>query len=232
MNVVVTGASQGIGRAVAERFAAPGVHLFLCSRRMGRTLDWQRVLMERSGCRITTHDADLSRQEGVEAFGHVVKAACESVDVLVNNAGLFEPGNLLEEPEGQLERMLSVNLLSAHRLTRLLVPGMVRRRSGHVFNICSVAALKAYEHGGSYSVSKWALLGFTRNLREELKPHGVKVTAVHPGATMTASWDGSGVEPSRIMEARDVAEMVAASAMLSPQACVEEIVMRPQLGDL
>lgn len=232
MNVVITGASQGIGRAVAERFATMGAHLFLCSRRMGRTLDWQRALMDRHGCRITSHDADLSTPAGVEAFGQAVLAACDSVDVLVNNAGLFEPGNLLEEPEGQLERMLSVNLLSAHRLTRLLVPGMVRRRSGHVFNICSVAALKAYEHGGSYSVSKWALLGFTRNLREELKPHGVKVTAVHPGATMTASWDGSGVEPSRIMEARDVAEMVAASAMLSPQACVEEIVMRPQLGDL
>jgi short-subunit dehydrogenase len=232
MNVVVTGASQGIGRAVAERFAGMGAHLFLCSRRMSRTLDWQRAIMEKHGCRITSHDADLSTQEGVEAFGRVVLEGCESVDVLVNNAGVFEPGNLLEEPEGQLERMLSVNLFSAHRLTRLLVPGMVRRRSGHIFNICSVAALKAYEHGGSYSVSKWALLGFTRNLREELKPHGVKVTAVHPGATMTASWDGSGIEPSRIMEARDVAEMVAASAMLSPQACVEEIVMRPQLGDL
>lgn len=232
MNVVVTGASQGIGRAVAERFAAPGVHLFLCSRRMGRTLDWQRRMTELHGCRITSHDADLSTNEGVDSFGQAVLAGCETVDVLVNNAGLFEPGNLLEEPEGQLERMLAMNLLSAHRLTRLLVPGMVRRRSGHIFNICSVAALKAYEHGGSYSVSKWALLGFTRNLREELKPHGVKVTAVHPGATMTASWDGSGIEPSRIMEARDVADMLATSAMLSPQACVEEIVMRPQLGDL
>jgi short-subunit dehydrogenase len=232
MNVVITGASQGIGRAVAARFAGMGAHLFLCSRHMGRTLDWQRALMEKHGCRITGHDADLSTSDGVGSFGRVVLEGCDAVDVLVNNAGVFEPGSVLDEPEGRLEGMLSLNLLSAYRLTRILVPGMVRRRSGHVFNICSVAALKAYDNGGSYSISKWALLGFTRNLREELKPHGVKVTAVHPGATMTASWDGFGIEPSRIMEADDVAAMVAAAALLSPQACVEEILMRPQLGDL
>jgi len=232
MNVVITGASQGIGRAVAERFAATGAHLVLCSRRMGRTLDWQRGLMAAHGCRITSHDADLSEAEGVAGFGRVVLEACPTVDVLVNNAGVFEPGCVLDEPEGQLERMLSTNLLSAYRLTRMLAPAMVRAGSGHIFNICSVAALQAYANGGSYSVSKWALLGFTRNLREELKPHGVKVTAVHPGATMTSSWAGSGVDPSRIMEAGDVAAMVAACAALSPQACVEDILLRPQLGDL
>jgi len=232
MNVVITGASQGIGRAVAERFAATGAHLVLCSRRMGRTLDWQRGLMAAHGCRITSHDADLSEAEGVAGFGRVVLEACATVDVLVNNAGTGTGPNDGSAKMGQLERMLSTNLLSAYRLTRMLAPAMVRAGSGHIFNICSVAALQAYANGGSYSVSKWALLGFTRNLREELKPHGVKVTAVHPGATMTSSWAGSGVDPSRIMEAGDVAAMVAACAALSPQACVEDILLRPQLGDL
>jgi short-subunit dehydrogenase len=128
--------------------------------------------------------------------------------------------------------MLDINLKSAYHLTRRLLPGMMARRSGHIFNICSVAGLQAYPNGGAYSISKWAMLGFSRNLREELRPHGVKVTAVHPGATLTGSWDGFDIDPSRIMESDDIARMVVASASLSPQACVEDILLRPQLGDL
>lgn len=232
MKVVVTGAGKGIGKAVSERFAAQGAHLFLCSRHMSQTLEWQQALMSRYGCRITSFDADLSEAAGVESFGRMVIAAAEAVDVLVNNAGYFEPGHVLAEEEGALERMLAVNLFSAYRLTRMLAPGMVGRGTGHIFNICSVAALKAYDNGGSYSISKWALLGFTRNLREEMKPHGVRVTAVHPGATLTASWDGFGIDPARLMEADDVAAMIEAAVRLSARACVEDILMRPQLGDL
>jgi short-subunit dehydrogenase len=76
------------------------------------------------------------------------------------------------------------------------------------------------------------LAGFSTNLREEMKSHGIKVTAVYPGAAFTDSWVGSGVDPKRIMEAEDIARMVYAAAHLSPQACVEEIILRPQLGDL
>ena len=104
--------------------------------------------------------------------------------------------------------------------------------SGHIFNICSVASLKAYPHGGSYSISKYALLGFSENLRDELKHTGIKVTAVCPGATYTPSWEGSGVHPHRLMEAEDVAKMLLAAYKLSPQANVDTIVMRPVKGDL
>ncbi len=234
MNIVVTGASKGIGKAVAEAFAQkfPGCHLILCARHMSGTMTWQQELTKNHGCRVTTFDADLSKREGVEVFADQVMAACDAVNVLVNNAGFFEPGSVHDEPEGTLERMLDINLLSAYHLTRRLVPAMKTRRSGHVFNICSVAALQAYPNGGAYSISKWALLGFSRNLREEMKPHGVKVTAVHPGATLTASWDGFDIDPARIMESEDVAAMIVTAAALSPQACVEDILLRPQLGDL
>lgn len=234
MNIVVTGASKGIGKAVAEAFAQrfPGCHLILCARHMSGTMAWQQELTTNHGCRVSAFDADLSKREGVEVFADQVMAACDAVDVLVNNAGFFEPGSVHDEPEGTLERMLDINLLSAYHLTRRLVPAMKTRRSGHVFNICSVAALQAYPNGGAYSISKWALLGFSRNLREEMKPHGVKVTAVHPGATLTASWDGFDIDPARIMESEDVAAMIVTAAALSPQACVEDILLRPQLGDL
>lgn len=195
-------------------------------------MPWQQELTKNLGCRVTSFDADLSKREGIEAFADQVMQACDVVDVLVNNAGFFEPGSVHDEPEGTLERMLDINLLSAYHLTRRIIPGMKVRRSGHVFNICSVAALQAYPNGGAYSISKWALLGFSKNLREEMKPHGVKVTAVHPGATLTASWDGFDIDPARIMESEDVAAMIVTSAGLSPQACVEDILLRPQLGDL
>ena len=232
MNVVVTGASKGIGRAVAEHFAIRGADLFLCSRQMDKTLSWQNELMNRYNCSIVSHNADLGDESQVRDMSVRVLEAFDRVDVLVNNAGQFEPGSIQDEPEGRLEHMLKVNLFSAYHLTRALLPSMTERRSGHIFNVCSVAALGAYPNGGSYSISKWALLGFSRNLREELKPHGVKVTAVHPGATMTGSWEGFPVDPDRIMKADDIASLIVASAELSPQACVEEILVRPQLGDL
>ena len=87
-------------------------------------------------------------------------------------------------------------------------------------------------NGGSYSISKFALLGFSKNLREELKPFGIKVTAVLPGAVMTDSWEGFDNSTKRIMEANDIANLVVAAASLSDQAVVEDIVIRPLLGDL
>jgi short-subunit dehydrogenase len=128
--------------------------------------------------------------------------------------------------------MIQANLYSAYHLTRTVVPSMIAARKGHIFNICSIASLHAYQNGGSYSISKFALLGFSKNLREELKPHHIKVTAVCPGATMTASWEGADIDPSRIMEPADVARMIHTASQLSPMADVEDIIMRPQLGDL
>ena len=127
---------------------------------------------------------------------------------------------------------MAVNVYSAYHLTRAVLPTMIAAKTGHIFNICSIASLNAYANGGSYSITKFALLGFSKNLREELKPHGIKVTAASPGATLSASWDGFEIDPKRIMEAADIAKMVFAVSQLSPQAVVEDIVMRPQLGDL
>jgi len=131
-----------------------------------------------------------------------------------------------------LESQLATNLYSAYHLTRTLLPAMTAQKSGHIFNICSIASLRAYPNGGAYSISKFALYGFSQNLREEMKPHGIKVTAVLPGAVMTDSWAGFDNSQGRIMEAADIANMVYAATQLSPQACVEDIIIRPQLGDL
>lgn len=232
MNIVITGASKGLGKAMAEIFAAGGHTLYLCSRGESGLHETVRQLTHRfpaADIRFTT--ADLSEKVSVEKFAAWVLEHGVP-DILVNNAGQFIPGSIHAEPEGVLDQMLAQNLFSAYHLTRRLLPSMMAKRNGHIFNICSIASLHAYDNGGSYSISKYALLGFTRNLREEMKSFGIKVTAVIPGAAYTASWEGAGIDPARIMTASDIAIMVEAASRLSPQACVEDIVLRPVLGDL
>ena len=233
MNCIITGASRGLGRAIAEQFANRGYDLVLSSRDAVALASAAGELGARyPAIRIYSKAADLGDREQTKRLGQWVVETGVTVDVLVNNAGQFIYGSLYNEEEGVLERLMEVNLYSAYHLTRALLPGMMARKAGHIFNICSIASLKAYHHGGAYGISKYALAGFSANLREEMKDHGIKVTAVYPGAALTDSWAGSGVDPHRIMEAADIARMVFAATELSPQATVEEIVLRPQLGDL
>ncbi len=233
MNCIITGASRGLGKAMAERFAAGGSDLCLCSRDAEKLAATSKELSTRyPAVVIKSHPADLGEKKQVTAFAQWLAANGVTADVLINNAGQFIPGSVHDEPEGALETLMAVNLYSAYYLTRQLLPAMMARRSGHIFNICSVASIKAYPNGGAYSISKYALAGFSANLREEMKPHGIKVTTVYPGAAFTDSWAGSGIDPQRLMTAEDVAEMVFSASRLSPQATVEEILMRPQLGDL
>lgn len=232
MNVVITGASKGLGRAIAEKFAADGHNLFVCSRSEVQLYNMMdEMIMKYPQCSIRAKPADLSDKSQNLAFAEWC-LQYGVPDIVVNNAGLFVPGGVHNEPDGSLEDMIAVNLYSAYHLTRSLLPKMMEAKSGHIFNMCSIASIAAYNNGGAYSISKFALLGFSKNLREEMKPYNIKVTSVLPGAAYTESWSGSGIDPKRIMEANDVAEMVYAASKLSPQACVEEILLRPQLGDL
>ena len=233
MHVIITGATRGIGKAIAAEFAKAGDTLFVCSRKESELYAlMEEFLSAYANCTIYGKAFDLSIREQAVAFGNWILDAGYTPDILVNNAGSYLPGNVSDEPEGFLEKMMAVNLYSAYHLTRCLLPKMKEAGKGHIFNICSVASLNAYPDGGAYSISKFALDGFSKNLREELKPCQIKVTAVYPGATMSGSWSGVNIDSERIMEASDVATMIYAASRLSKQACVEEILLRPQLGDL
>ncbi len=235
MNIVITGASKGLGRAIAEKFAGDkqGHTFFLCARNEETLKTFATELQARfQRTNIHAFACDMAVKKHVIAFAQWIQGFDMPVHILVNNAGQFIPGSIYNEADGALEQMIQVNLYSAYHLTRALLPRMMAAKTGHIFNMCSIASLKAYANGGAYSISKFALAGFSQNLREELKPFNIKVTAVYPGAAYTDSWAGSGVDPKRLMEAGDIAEMVYTASLLSPQACVEEIVLRPQLGDL
>lgn len=233
MNILITGASRGFGYAIAEKFAEAGHSIYLTAKNESRLSDAAVALGKKfQGISIFHKSADLSIKHDVQALVNWFNSQNVMLDILINNAGSFVPGSVYNEPEGSLQSMLDTNLMSAYHLTRLLLPGMIKRKQGHIFNICSVASLQAYQNGGAYSISKFALLGFSKNLREEMKPFGIKVTTVLPGAAFTDSWKGSGVDPKRIMESTDIAQMILSATQLSPQACVEEIILRPLLGDL
>lgn len=234
MLIIITGASKGIGKALAEIFANDNKHtLVLCARNINN-LDNLKSDIENKypSTNVLIQSCDVSKKEDILAFADFILSLKTPVDILINNAGIFIPGSVYNEEEGSLEKMLQVNLLSAYHLTRRLIPQFISQKKGMIFNICSIASFTPYANGGSYSISKFALSGFTKNLREEMKPFGIKVCGVYPGATMSNSWAGSGVEPERIMEADDVAKMVYAATNLSAQAVMEDIVIRPQLGDL
>ena len=232
MNIVVTGASKGIGKAIAEVFCSPANHVFICARDENELAKVAQELTEKKAGAVNFFPADLSDNDEVLKFAAWLLDRKVKIDILVNNAGQFLPGSVYNEPEGTLEKMIAVNLCSAYYLTRALLPGMMKAKSGHIFNMCSIASLQAYNNGGSYSISKFALMGFSKNLRAEMMPYNIKVTAVYPGAVYTSSWEESGIDPLKIMEVKDIANMVHAASMLSPQACVEDIIIRPQHGDL
>lgn len=232
-NIVITGASKGIGKAVAAVFAAEGANLFLCSRNEVQLYNTVAELQTKfSNTNIKAKAFDLSVKEQAIAFGNWVNETAGTTFILVNNAGSFLPGSVFNEEDGLLEKMMAVNLYSAYHLTRVLLPKMMEARAGFIFNICSIASMKAYANGGSYSISKFAMLGFSKNLREEMKPYHIKVSAISPGAILTDSWGDYDNSSHRIMEASDVASIILTAVKLSPAAVVEDIVLRPQLGDL
>lgn len=233
MNAVITGASRGIGKATARIFALNGYDLYLCSRNEENLFQAiEEIKKDFPNISVDGKAFDLGNKQQAQLFGEWANANADTVDVLVNNAGNFIQGNVSDEPDGALEEMISVNLYSAYHLTRILLPKMKAAKTGHIFTLCSIASLAAYPNGGSYSISKFALLGFTKNIRRELQPYGIKVTAIIPGAAYTDSWKGSGVSEQRLMEVNDIAKVIYDATLLSPQAVVEEIIIRPQLGDL
>ncbi len=232
MTAVITGGTKGIGRAIADLLASKGINLFVCSRNESDLKEMKSTIEKNNNAKVYTAVVDMSKKSEVQAFAANILKEVEQVDIIINNAGMFIPGALAEEEDGALEQMINTNLYSAYYLTRALLPGMMNQGHGHIFNMCSIASKIAYPNGGSYSISKFALLGFSKVLREELKEKGIKVTSILPGATWSNSWAGVDLPRERLMEAEDIAIATWGALQMSSSAVVEEIILRPQLGDL
>lgn len=228
-SLVITGGSQGIGLGLLKKFLSMGHPVFTCSRSEEKLLALKQAMPDAP---LFTFKADLSKKAEVLAFADWVCSHGHTLDGLINNAGYFLPGQIQNEAEGVMEAQMESNVYSAYHLTRALLPSFLAQGHGHIFNMCSIASIQAFVNGGSYCISKHALLGFNRVLREELKDQGIKVTAILPGATLTPSWDGVDLPVERFIDVEDLCALVYQCFLTKPSAVVEELLIRPQLGDL
>ncbi|MDH5382064.1 MAG: SDR family oxidoreductase [Cyclobacteriaceae bacterium] len=230
--IVISGGSKGIGKAIIESFAANGFDIATFSRNEKEINNLKKEVEKEYNVSVFVKAIDITNREEVNKFAADVLKLYQHPTVLVNNAGIFTPGQIQNEADGVLEDTMNVNLNGSYYLTRAFLPSMIKAKKGHVFTMCSIASITAYTNSGSYCISKFALLGFNKVLREEMKEHNIKVTSILPGATYTASWEGAGIPEDRFMSSKDIADTVWAAYNLGPQAVVEEIVLRPILGDI
>lgn len=224
--VCITGASRGIGLALANKFHQAGFPLRLHASSEA-SIESLTFRFPEAQC----FAADLSNPEEVQELARQWQSL-EPPHILINNAGTFLPGTIYAEKSGVFETLMAVNLAAPYHLTRAVLPGMMKRKSGVILNMCSIASLQGYPNGGSYCISKFALLGFSKELREELKPYRIKVISMMPGATYTDSWAGSGLPPERFISPEDLAELAFTACTLQSAAVVEDIVIRPLEGDI
>ncbi len=231
--VLITGASQGIGAAIARVFAVElkGVRLALVARN-ARNLRAVAAECAKFGAETATFACDTSDEAAVAKMARGVAKRFGTVDVLINNAGAFTQAKFADTTVAEFDRMIAVNLRSAFLVTRAFLPAMTERRRGDIFFMSSIAGLGAYPNAAAYCAAKFGVTGLAQVLRAETRDAGVRVCCVHPGATWSPSWSGSGVTPERIMPAGDVARAFLDVYRLGRTTVVEEIVLRPQLGDL
>lgn len=226
MNAIITGATKGIGKAIAVKLAENGYNLAICSRN-NRELENFTDALNYTGVKILALQADCSVKKEVYAFCEQVKEQMGPIDVLVNNAGTYLPGSLLDESDDMLQKQLDLNLNAAYYLSKYFGKMMRERMSGHIFNICSIASKAVVENGGSYSVTKSALLSLNDVLRAELSKYNVKVTAILPGSTLTSSWEGTEIPAERFVQPDDIAKTLYTILNLSKGVNVDEIVLKP-----
>ena len=231
--VLITGASQGIGAAIARVFAReiPGVRLALVARN-ARNLGATARACTRLGATAETFVCDVADETSVAAMAKAVTKRFGAVDVLINNAGAFTTAPFARTKVAEFDRMIAVNLRSAFLVTAAFLPGLLRQKRGDIFFMSSIAGLGAYPQAAGYCAAKFGVTGLAKVLRAETKGAGLRVCCVHPGATWSPSWSASGVKPARIMPAEDVARAFLDIYRLSRRTVVEEIVLRPQPGDL
>lgn len=226
---VVTGATEGIGRAIALALGKRGGRVALCSRSVDRVDATVRELAA-EGLDVMGATCDVSDDASITAFAERVLESFGSVDVLVNNAGLAHFGALSELTRAQIDAMLNINLRGLILVTRAFLPGMLQRRSGHIVNIASLAGRNPVPRGTVYAASKHAVLGFSKSLMQEVRQANVRVLAVCPGSVETPFFGKAGIElknADRVLQPQDVAHAVVSALELPDRALISELDIRP-----
>ncbi len=226
-NIIITGITKGIGLAIAKKFFQNNFHVIGCSSQLENVQNLKTEFPE-----MELYTVDMKNEQEIKNFVNTISQNHKQIEILVNNAGKFIPGQIHAEKNEVFQEMIAVNLNSAYFMTKETLPLMLPFKHGTIFNICSTASITPYINGGSYCISKYALMGLTKVLREEMKDFNIRVTAILPGATLTNSWAGTDLNEDRFIGAADLAELIFTTYSLPQTSVVEELLVRPILGDI
>lgn len=221
---IITGAGKGIGRAIAEALAKEGVHIGLIARTASDLQALQQSLSQEYGVKVTSAVADISDRTQAEAAVAPIEMELGAVDILINNAGIASFGTLLDMDPEEWERILNVNVMGTYYVTRAVLPSMIKESSGSIINIASTAGERGFATGSAYCASKFALLGMTESLMQEVRKSNIRVTALTPSTVNTELATNAGLkigDEDRMMQAEDVAELALATLKLSDRVFVK-----------
>jgi len=231
---LITGASSGIGKATALAFAKAGIDLVLVSRSEDK-LEAVTSAVQQTGVKAQAYLVDLAEIDQVQAKMSAI-AADGAIDILVNNAGMGYTNTLSETPLADWLAVINLNLTSVFQCILGILPSMRDRGSGTIINVASVAGQNPFPSWGAYSVSKAGLIALSKTLAAEERTHGIRVTAICPGAVNTELWDTETVnlkfERSAMLTPEIVAQSILHTALLPEQAVVEELTIMPSAGVL
>jgi 3-oxoacyl-[acyl-carrier protein] reductase len=223
---IVTGASRGIGFAVATSLAQMGAKVSMCARD-AKGLEKSADELQRAGAKVLAVALDVTRSSELASLVEKTERALGPVEVLVNNAGIGKFAPVQDATETDWDAMLDTNLKAVFLLSKAVARGMIERRSGHIINIASLAGKNAFAGGSAYCASKWGLLGLTQCMAEDLRPFNIRVSAVCPGSVATDFSPHQGKDTSKMLQPQDVAHAVETILTQEPQSFISEIVMRP-----
>lgn len=230
---VITGATKGIGLAIAEEFARNGCNLLLLARHEKTLADVKRRLAAaHPGISIGCFACDFALTDELDKAVNWLMNTPKTIDILVNNVGIYRSVSILDESTEDFDAQMKVNYYTPHQLSRVIGNKMRQQQEGHIFNISSIASRHPVADAGTYTVTKYALSGLTHVLRAELQPYGVKVTEVIPGSTLTSSWEGTDIPASRFVLPIDIAQGIMLCLGMSEGANVDELVIKPKFGNV
>lgn len=223
-NALITGAGKGIGKAVALALAAEGVNVILLAR---TKTDLEQVAAEAKnfGVKTLILTADIANIDSVNDAVNNAIAEFKTIDILINNAGIGKFGKFLDLTPAEFENIIKVNLFGIYYATRAVLPGMIEQQSGDIINISSTAGLKGAPLTSAYSASKFAVMGLTESLMQEVRKHNIRVTALTPSTVATDMakdlnlTDGN---PEKVMQAEDIAELIVAQLKLNKRVFIKD----------
>ncbi|KGO84501.1 3-ketoacyl-ACP reductase [Flavobacterium beibuense F44-8] len=223
-NALITGAGKGIGKAVALALAAEGVNVALLAR---TKTDLEQVAkeIEPYGVKTVVVTADISDIESVNQAVNTVLGEFKSIDILINNAGIGKFGKFLDLAPEDFENIIKVNLFGIYYATRAVLPGMIEQQGGDIINISSTAGLKGAAITSAYSASKFAVMGLTESLMQEVRKHNIRVTALTPSTVatdMAINLNLTDGNPEKVMQAEDIAELIVAQLKLNRRVFIKE----------